>query len=255
MKFSAKFFLLVSFGATLSAAAMSGGRMMNGMRSVGAGILYASPNHALFENPAVLVDSPRLSVEGLYKTEGKGIHASAVAGFGMVGVGGGWRKETSDAENTYEGGVGLAVGRLSLGGAVRKVGSGGLDGDAAAMFDFTSLRLGAVARGISGGTNRIDAGVGFMMNQITFEFDVKKPKPFSDGNWFFDAGLALAVGPLSAGVGYDFSKVEGTSGMHGDVHAGLGFSIGNRLVLEGYYRPMAQEWNDGKWAVGAKAMF
>jgi hypothetical protein len=240
--------LVIVLGLSVSAQAATRG----GSRSLGSGIAFAAPNHSLSVNPAALPDSFKLSVEGLYFTQNKDFHASVVGNMGTLGLGAAWRQE--GAANIYEAGFGVAIGKLSIGSTLRKVGSGGLDGDVGITLDLSKVRVASVLRSLSGSPDRWDAGIGVNLGAATFEFDVKKQWPLDSDGWAFDAGLVVDVQMISVGLGYTFSHSAG--GWHdGDIHAGLSVMVFNSIFLEGFYRPNPQEWGVGDYGVGARAVF
>ena len=233
-------------------------------RAVGSGIVYPAPSHALIQNASALPEAPRASVEGIYffqdvdsndKFDG---HASLVGSTGMVGLGVGWRQQLT--VNTYEAGFGAWLGkRVGLGATVRSTDIGeNLDGDLALSIDFSKLRLAVVARSIDDEINRMDVGLGMTHGPVTVEFNAKKTDPFDFDvkNYLFDAGLAAHHDMFSFGIGYDFSY-NGTDWVDGGLHAGVGLGLmQNRLIIEGFYRPMVQEgFSNADWNAGIKYNF
>lgn len=240
---SAMFFGLVSFQVFAS------------KRNLGSGVVFSSPNSALFRNPTALVDSDRVSLQGMWRFEVENPSASVVLKEGALGFGVGYRQEGGDSGvNIYEAGAATSLSIMDLGVVVRSVEEEGLDGDVAVRFNVDRFKLGFVGRQVDSGFDRVDGGLGIELNaQVTAEFNVKKPEPFDGEIWLYDAGLVFNADKISMSVGYDF--VSGAGNSDGDLHAGVSFEFSPNVYLEGYYRPFAQEWGVDDWAAALRATF
>lgn len=217
-------------------------------RMVGSGISYAAPTRGLIVNPAALADGGAAAVEGLYRFEESAPFAAIVSRIGAIGLGADYRKEGD--EQVFEGGFAFKVGAPTLGFTFRHTDSSDLDGDAGLALDFTKFRLAAVARGIEAGVDRVDAGLGIKLDVATVEFNYKRMLPFSNGYYFYDAGIAANVGKAAVGVGYDFYSISGIS--EGKLHADVALALSGGIAITLSYRPHAQEWSAAKWAAGAR---
>lgn len=216
--------------------------------SVGTGIVYPTLNHSLFVNPAALVDSPNISLQGAYLVDPENIHASVTHGAGVFGLGAGYRQAGSSS--IEELGLALKANILNFGLTARSSEFENFNFDAGVTFDLGSLRIGSVLRGIDGGVDRYDIGLGFLVNEATVEFDAKFN---GDDAWLFDASLSLGT-KLAVGLGYTFAYIN-SEFIEGDLHAGVSVEVGKAVSLEAFYRPSPQEWATGDWVFGAKAVF
>jgi|GEM_PF-1347036 len=223
-------------------------------RGVGSGVAYAAPNQGTIVNPASLVDADDgVSASGLWRFESGTPMISGAAAYQTLGVGAAYRKQ-GDA-NVYEGGFGASLGQMaSLGATVRSIQGGGLDGDLGASFDFGNLRIAGVARGLSGGVDRIDAGLGVRFANVVIEGDVKKLWPMDSDAWAFDTSITASVNKVSVGVGYDFSRSAGAF-QAGDLHAGVSLNVVDKAYLEAHYRLLAQEIGEQDWTAGIRYVF
>jgi hypothetical protein len=229
---------------TLSAAARSGKAY-----AVGSGLAYPTLNHSLFVNPTALVDSPKASLQASYLVDPEDIHASLTSGGSSVGFGVGYRQ--SGSSSTEEFGLAGRLNVLTLGVTLRTQEFDNVDADVGGSFDFGSMRLAVIGRSANGGFERLDAGLGFMAGPFTLGFDVKKPLASGSETLFFDAGLAVGDGKISAGMGYTFAY-DGSEFVEGDIHAGLSLMVSNGIAAEAFYKPSTQEWAPGDWVVGVR---
>ncbi len=222
-------------------------------RGVGAGIGFAAPTQATVVNPAVLTEA-KLAAEGLWRFSTNTPFVSAVNSVGNVGFGGAYRKEGND--HLIEGAVAGKIGMVSL-GVTGRVQDGDFDADTGANLDLQVIRLSAVARGWNGGLDRLDFGVGVMAGPAAFAVDFKKTFPLNDDQkaFYMDFSATVDVGLAAIGVGYDVAHTRSGGWSEGSLHAGLSAQVFPMLYVQGYYRPLAQEWNTGKWALGARYTF
>jgi hypothetical protein len=240
---------LLSFVAVHNLSTAEAARARPGKaHAVGTGIVYPTLNHALIVNAAALVDSPRASLQGAYMIDPENIHASITSGGGAYGLGAGFRQQGKSS--VEELGLGLKANILNLGLTARSSEFKNFDFDVGVAFDMGQFRLASVLRNVSGGVNRYDFGLGFLIHEATLEFDAKW-----NGNklWLFDTALSLG-NKLAVGVGYTFSMLDGKF-YEGDLHAGLSAELARNISAEAFYRPHPQEWSTGDWGVGAKIVF
>jgi hypothetical protein len=229
---------------SLSAAARSGKAY-----AVGSGLAYPTLNHSLFVNPTALVDSPKASLQGAYLVDPEEIHASLMSGGSSVGFGVGYRQV--DSSSIEEFGLAGRINVLTLGATLRTQEFDNVDADVGGSLDFGSMRLAVIGRSADSGFERVDAGLGFLAGPFTLGFDVKKPLAAGNEALFFDAGLSVGDGNISAGMGYTFGY-DGTDFVEGDIHAGLSLMVTSGIAAEAFYKPSNQEWAPGDWVVGAR---
>jgi hypothetical protein len=241
-------------------------------RGAGSGILFPAPSQALVVNPAGLAEAPTFALSGLWRMDVEDPAASIVAHNKFLGLGAGYRQEgsataVSSAKPTViEAGTSLQLGGLMLGAVARKVnwgtaanitGAKGLDGDAGVILRLGQWRLGAVGRGLSGTVDRIDVGLGFQLSTAMLELNVKKPNPFNDNIYLVDAGVTTVAQYATVALGYDalYLNTATNGGLRsGKLHAGLSLRLFKGFWLDAFYRPLAQEWSTGDWAVGARVI-
>ena len=215
------------------------------------GIAFSARNDALDLNPAALVGGEtRGSLRTLWTFQDNVGAASLVAGTHAIGIGAGYR-QTLGADY-YQGGLGIGLGLLKLGTTVRGHSGSGLDGDVAANIDLSSLRIAVVARGVSGGLDRLDLGLGWVSGRTRFEVDLKKPWG-TGSSYLADIGLAYFSGPFTFSLGSDCS-ITSNHFSNFQFHSGVAFMLGSNFSIEGAYRPAPQE-TGGKYVAGARFIF
>ncbi|NCN28151.1 hypothetical protein GW915_11295 [bacterium] len=224
-------------------------------RGVGTGIIYPAPNFATVLNPAAIVDSPNISLLGLYRFDPKTPFVSLTTSAGFWGAGISYREEGTDT-NIIEGSLGLTSTFILLGGTFRKVNDQEANADVAIMFDLGGLRLGAVLRDVDGGADRVDTGIAFKLADNAYvEFNIKKGRPFNDKVYLGDAAVVLHAHDWTIGVGYDFWIDENKKVQDGDIHAGVSLMLANNFYADVHYRLMNQEWQAQDWSAGARLLF
>lgn len=213
--------------------------------AVGTGVVYPTLNHSLFVNPAGLVDSPRISLQGAYLIDPENIHSSLTIGRGIWGMGLGYRQAGSSS--IEELGLALKANILNLGLTARSSEFENFNYDLGATFDLGDFRMGVVVRNITSNSKRYDFGLGMLINQATLEFDVK-----TDANdfWHFDAAISVGT-QVSVGFGYAVSYFNNDF-YNGTIHAGVSIPLTQKFSVEAFYRPHSFEWSPGDWVVGAK---
>lgn len=219
----------------------------------GAGLAYSTMNHSLFVNPAVLVDSPKTSIQGSYLLDPEQIHGSATFGMGNLGAGFGYRQAGTDSE-VIEAGIAFRANALSIGTTIKSdFDFDAMDADIAANFELSKMRLAVIARNVNLGMSRLDFGIGILNGPLTIGLDSKvlwiDGRKFKD--YLFDASVAYSMNKLHLSAGYTFTYLASTF-TGGDVHAGLSFDVTKSIALEGFYKPQEQEWAAGDVVVGAR---
>lgn len=230
------------------------------VRGIGAGITYPAISQSLLVNPADLTEGSRLNVTGLYRFDPGLASAHLTYNTGTVGLGAGY-VQTSSSTGLFQGGFGFRASALRIGAEVHSADGSGLDANIGAIIHLSNLRLGVVARDITGGLSRVDAGLGLRLGQAMIGIDAKFPlgtDPLlsTDETVLLDVGLSVVAANLTVGLGYDTTFNRTTSAFTGGgLHAGLSYGFSGKLFFEGHYRPIAQEWTAGTWAAGLRFMF
>lgn len=206
-----------------------------GMRAypVSAGVAFPGQNDALVANPAGLAEGAPGVLEALYLVDAEQINVGYAAAFGSAGLGLSYRGLND--ENIFRFGLGANLNYLKLGVVAVTDNGDGFDGDVGATIDLQRLRLSGVARGISGGVNQIDVGLGFGFSQARFSIDLRKPEPFDQDPWIMDLTLAIMAGSLSAAIGTDALFADGEFSDF-SFHAQLEFALGKQFALDLGYR-------------------
>ena len=226
------------------------------VRGVGSGILYPAASQSLIVNPADLDETSRINVAGLYRMTDKDASVIASSKLGTAaGIGAGYYQVGT--ASVYTGGLGLHLGVLRLGLNFKSATllNSGFNSDVGAILMLNKVRIGAVARDVNGRISRVDAGIGFVSSNLMFEVNLKKSTPLNTSSYLLDAALTTVAPGATLGFGYDtlYDTAAGGRFSGGSVHAGVSIGLGSNFFVEGFYRPIAQEWNAGKWSVGLRA--
>jgi hypothetical protein len=219
--------------------------------------MYPAPHMATVANPAAAAESPPGSLYGLYRGDENLLYGSINLGMKMFGVSAAYRQEgvSENKVDIYEGSLGISSGILMVGGTFRSVESDDEDGDVSFMVDLDVLRFGVVARDISGGTDRLDFGLGFRMSdRYYFEVDLKKYEPFERKEYLADVSFVVNEHDWTIGVGYD-TEYRNEELQEGHIHAGFALKILESAFLDLHYRLMTQEWSGDHWNGGFRLIW
>ncbi len=219
---------------------------------VGSGLAYSTLNH-IFVNPAAVVDSPKVSLQGSYLLDPENIYASATFGMGTSGLGLSYL-QNSNGSDSVQGAAAFRLNTLSIGTTVySNVDFDNIDADISGTFDLSKFRLTIIGRGVNLGLDRLDVGVGIVNGPLTIGLDVKIPWDSGQRfeNYLFDAGFAYSQNKFSLGAGYTFSYVSDVFD-GGNFHAGASIVVGTGVALEAFYKPQTQEWASSEVVLGLR---
>jgi len=244
--------LLCILAAPLALAKANEGRL------VGAGFAFPAANQSTVVNSSTLSEAGQMSLQGLYEFDDAEANASFVGTSGNLGWGLGYRSITNS--NVLDAGLGFNAGGFMLGTNLYSTSEfESADIDITATFDLSNIRLSTGLRSIEGGANRLDFGIGIMVDSLLVSFDIIKSLPWGDVDaYLFDSSLAYNSGKIGFGFGYTFNYTSflGTSSFNGgDFHADLAYAVSNAFILEGHYNLTPYHSSYGELSAGATFKF
>jgi len=247
---SIAYFFFISFFLFLPITAFA---QNSNARALGSGIVFPGQNESVYVNPTGLAEGTSLSLLGAYLIDSEALFMGLAGTYGSAGLGATFVKPTNGG--ILHTGFGVNLGNALLGTSLYSIDGSALDANIAFSLELQSIRLAGIVRGISGGLNRVDLGIGYKMNQAHFEFSVKKVTFINDDRLFFDSGIVVAAQSFTFSFGVDFSYTNNSFG-EASIHAGTDIKITQGLATQIQYRPAPHELPaGGDWSAGIRWIF